>query len=188
MYLVVGLGNPGKKYEGSRHNLGFQVVEKLSQRLGGVKPDYKHQALVAVTSYMDKPVILAQPLTYMNLSGRAVNQMIRNYHIDSNCLLVVYDDLDLPAGSIRLRGTGGSGGHRGLQSIIDILGTNCFPRLRVGIGSAPDYMEPAEYVLMPVGGQEKIIFDEAVARSAEAVLHYIEHGLDAAMNIYNCIK
>ena len=188
MYLIVGLGNPGKKYEGSRHNLGFQVIERLSQRFSGVKPEYKHEALVAVTYFMDIPVMLAQPLTYMNLSGRAVKALVRNYHVDLEHLMVVYDDLDLPPGTIRLRGMGGSGGHRGLQSIIDAIGTDSFPRLRIGIGGAPDYMDPAEYVLVPADDKEQVVLDDAVTYSADAVLHYIEFGLEAAMNKFNSKK
>ncbi len=185
MYLIVGLGNPGKDYAGSRHNLGFQVVELLSKMINVAKPNQKHWSLIAETAYRRRKVMLAQPLTYMNLSGRAVKEIMRNYRVDIDRLLVIYDDLDLPAGAIRLRGKGGSAGHRGIQSIIDALGTSEFPRLRIGIGMAPEGMEPADYVLLPVEGPDKMLLEQAVARSADAALHFIERGLDAAMNSYN---
>jgi len=185
MYLIVGLGNPGKDYSGSRHNLGFQVVEFISKKIDVVRPSQKHWSLIAETSYKRRKIMLAQPLTYMNLSGRAVKELMRNYRVDIDRLLVIYDDLDLPAGAIRLRGRGGSAGHRGIQSIIDALGTSEFPRLRIGIDRAPEGMEPADYVLLPVEGQDKILLEQAVARSAEAALFFVERGLEAAMNSYN---
>ncbi len=185
MYLIVGLGNPGKDYAGSRHNLGFQVVEALSEKINAARPNQKHWSLIAETAYKRRKVMLAQPLTYMNLSGRAVKELMRNYRIDIDRLLVIYDDLDLPAGAIRLRGSGGSAGHRGIQSIIDTLGTSEFPRLRIGIGKAPEGLEPADYVLQPVEGQDKILLEQAVVRSADATLLFVERGLEAAMNSYN---
>jgi peptidyl-tRNA hydrolase, PTH1 family len=185
MYLIVGLGNPGKDYSGSRHNLGFQVVEYISKKIGAVKPNQKHWSLIAETTYKRRKVMLAQPLTYMNLSGRAVKELMRNYRVDVDRLLVIYDELDLPAGTIRLRGKGGSAGHRGIQSIIDALGTSEFSRLRIGIDRAPEGMEPSDYVLLPVEGQDKIVLEQAVARSAEAALLFVEQGLEAAMNSYN---
>ena len=185
MYLIVGLGNPGKDYAGSRHNLGFQVVEALSKQINAARPKQKHWSLIADTAYKSRKVMLAQPLTYVNLSGRAVKELVRYYRVDIGRLLVIYDDLDLPAGVIRLRGRGGSAGHRGIQSIIDALGTSEFPRLRIGIGRAPEGLEPADYVLIPVEGQDKTLLEQAVERSANATLLFVERGLEAAMNIYN---
>lgn len=187
MYLIVGLGNPGKEYTGSRHNLGFQVVEALSRRLKSAKTVQKHWSLCAVAKYKDKQVVLAQPLTYMNLSGRAVTELLRNNHIDLSALLVIYDDLDLPPGMIRLRQKGGSAGHRGIQSIIENLGTNEFPRLRIGIGKPPEKTEGSDYVLEPVEPEDSILIDEAIARAVEAALLFIDEGLEAAMNIFNQI-
>jgi peptidyl-tRNA hydrolase, PTH1 family len=185
MYLIVGLGNPGKEYAGSRHNLGFQVIELLSKKINAARPSQKHWALIAETAYKRRKVMLAQPLTYMNLSGKAVKELMRNYRVDISRLLVIYDDLDLPAGVIRLRGRGGSAGHRGIQSIIDVLGFSEFPRLRIGIGKAPEGMEPADYVLLPVEGHDKVLLGQAVERSADAALLFVEHGLEAAMNAFN---
>jgi len=185
MYLIVGLGNPGKEYAGSRHNLGFQVVEALSRRLQIKGTSNKHWAITAESNFKGEKVMLAQPITYMNLSGRAVRELVRYYKVEFSDLLVIYDDLDIPPGSIRLRAGGGSAGHRGLQSIIDSLGTNEFPRLRIGIGKAPDGIEAAEYVLLPVEEPDKTLLKEAVERSVDAVLSFIYSGLESAMNVYN---
>ncbi len=185
MNLVVGLGNPGQQYAGSRHNLGYQVVRTLSLRLQTGKPAQKHRALLAVAEYKAKQVILAQPLTYMNRSGLAVIELLRDYHIDLPEMLIICDDLDLPPGVIRLRKKGGSAGHRGIQSIIDTLGTADFPRLRIGVGKPPPFMEGSDYVLQPIGQQELDLINGALERAVEAVLFFISEGLEAAMNIYN---
>lgn len=185
MHLIAGLGNPGKKYEGSRHNLGFRVVESLSRRLKTGRPTQKHKALYTVADYKSKQVILAQPLTYMNRSGLAVIELLRNYDLELPNLLVVFDDLDLPPGAIRLRKKGGSAGHRGIQSIIDVLGTAEFPRLRIGVGKPPSFSDGAEYVLQQIDANDQTLINEAVERAAEAALLFVSDGLDAAMNIYN---
>jgi peptidyl-tRNA hydrolase, PTH1 family len=185
MYLIVGLGNPGSKYAGTRHNLGFQVVEALSRRLKSNKPVQKHWALCAAAEFKGRKVMLAQPLTYMNRSGRAVVELVRNYHIEPDRIMVIYDDLDLPPGVIRLRKKGGSAGHRGIQSIIESLGTAEFPRLRIGVGKPPEGMDAADYVLKPAGAIDAALIEEALAKAGEAVLVFISDGLEAAMNIYN---
>lgn len=185
MHLIVGLGNPGKEYTGSRHNLGYQVVEALAKRLNTATPVQKHWSLCTVVGYKDRQVILAQPLTYMNLSGRAVIELLRNNRVELKDLLVIYDDLDLPPGAIRLRQKGGSAGHRGIQSIIDTLDTTEFPRLRIGIGKPPDGVEGSEYVLQSVEAPDSNLIVEAIDRAVGAVLLFIEEGLEAAMNAYN---
>ncbi len=185
MYLIVGLGNPGKAYAGSRHNLGFQVVEALSRELKSSRPAAKHRSLCALTEYNGKQLLLVQPLTYMNLSGRAVNELASNYQVSLENLLVIYDDLDLPPGLIRLRQRGGSAGHRGLQSIIDYLGTDQFARLRIGIGKAPDGLDTAAYVTGPVDEPDRSLLAEAVDRAVEAALMFVVEGPLAVMNSYN---
>lgn len=185
MQLIVGLGNPGIKYRGSRHNLGFQVVEALSGRLQTEAPTSRHKALFVVTAYKAKRIILAQPLTYMNRSGQAVGELMRYYKVSPSDILVIYDDLDLPPGTIRLRNNGGSGGHRGIQSIIDTLGTNDFRRLRIGIGKPPPFLEGADYVLQTIRQPELDLINDALERAVEAVLCYISDGLETAMNDYN---
>jgi peptidyl-tRNA hydrolase, PTH1 family len=185
MYLVVGLGNPGKEYSGSRHNLGFQAVELLSRRLQTGRPFQKHWSLCASAEYRGCQVMLAQPLTYMNRSGRAVLELVRNYHLDLSNLLIIYDDLDLPPGMIRMRKKGGSAGHRGIQSIIESLGTTEFPRLKIGIGKPSSDFEGADYVLQPPDPPDLASLNAALDKAAEAVLLYISDGLDAAMNNFN---
>ncbi len=185
MHLIVGLGNPGEKYEGSRHNLGFRVVEELSRRLPAGKPIKKHKSLYAVAKYKAAQVILAQPLTYMNRSGLAVNELMRNFKLNPDDLLIVFDDLDLPPGTIRLRKKGGSAGHRGIESIINVLGTADFPRLRIGIGKPSSSIDSAEYVLQKIDSPAQELIDEAVDRAVEAALLFIYEGLEAAMNTYN---
>lgn len=185
MYLIVGLGNPGKEYTGSRHNLGYQVVEALSRRLKTAKPVQKYWSLCAAADYKDKQVMLVQPLTYMNRSGRAVIELLRNNPVNLAELMIVYDDLDLPPGVIRLRRKGGSAGHRGIQSIIEALGTTEFPRLRIGIGKPPGEIEGGDYVLQPVDPADSALIDEVITRAVEAVILFIEEGLETAMNTYN---
>lgn len=185
MYLIVGLGNPGKEYAASRHNLGFQVVATLSECLKAPKPVQKHWSLCAGVAYKRKQIMLAQPLTYMNRSGRAVYELIRNNSIELSRLMVVYDDLDLPPGKIRLRARGGSGGHRGLQSIVDSLGGEDFARLRIGIGRPPGIMESSDYVLQQIEPADAELFNEAVTRAVDAVILFVDQGLEAAMNTYN---
>lgn len=185
MYLIVGLGNPGKEYTGSRHNLGYQVVKALSRRLKTAKPVQKYWSLCAAADYKDKQVMLVQPLTYMNRSGRAVIELLRNNPVNLAELMIVYDDLDLPPGVIRLRRKGGSAGHRGIQSIIEALGTTEFPRLRIGIGKPPGEIEGGDYVLQPVDPADSALIDEVITRAVEAVILFIEEGLETAMNTYN---
>lgn len=188
MYLIVGLGNPGKAYAGSRHNLGFRVVEALSHKLRSSRPAAKHRSLCALTEYKGRQLLLAQPLTYMNLSGRSVNELVHNYQVDLENLLVIYDDLDLPPGVIRLRQRGGSAGHRGLQSIIDDLGTDQFARLRIGIGKVPDDLDSADYVTGPVDEPDRSLLAEAVDRAVEATLLFVGDSPLAVMNSYNQVK
>jgi peptidyl-tRNA hydrolase, PTH1 family len=185
MYLIVGLGNPGKEYSGSRHNLGYQVVEALSRRLKTAKPIQKYWSLCAAADYKDKQIMLVQPLTYMNRSGRAVIELLRNNPVNLAELMIVYDDLDLPPGTIRLRRKGGSAGHRGIQSIIEALATTEFPRLRIGIGKPPGEIESGDYVLQPVDPADSALIDEVITRAVEAIILFIEEGLETAMNTYN---
>lgn len=185
MNLIVGLGNPLKKYKGSRHNLGFAAVEKLAGVLQSASPSQKHHSLFTVSSYAGKKVLLAQPLTYMNRSGLAVSELLRYYKISPEELLVIYDDLDLPPGVIRLKGRGGSAGHRGIQSIINSLDTSDFPRLRIGIGKPPPFVETPDYVLQPINGPDKELIEIALERAVDAALAFVRDGLEAAMNVYN---
>jgi peptidyl-tRNA hydrolase, PTH1 family len=185
MYAIIGLGNPGKAYAGTRHNLGFQLVEALSGRLAAGRPFHCEWSLCATAACEGREMILAQPLTYMNRSGRAVAELVRRYTLRQENIVIVHDDLDLPPGAIRLRRGGGSAGHRGVQSVIDTLGTADFVRLRIGIGKPADHTAGSDFVLEPAAPEEQGLLDTAVARGVEAILLLVREGLDAAMNKYN---
>jgi len=185
MNLIVGLGNPKKRYSDTRHNLGFRVVKKLANRLEASAPVSKHRSLLAEAEYSDRKLLLVQPLTYMNRSGLAVKEIISSYSLDIEEVMVVYDDLDLSPGTIRIRQKGGGAGHRGVQSIIDTLGTEEFPRLRIGIGKPPPGMEASDYVLQPLEGEDRELIEAALDRAAEAVLSFVSEGLESAMNNFN---
>ncbi|HSW34982.1 MAG TPA: aminoacyl-tRNA hydrolase [Candidatus Limnocylindrales bacterium] len=185
MYLIVGLGNPGREYAGSRHNLGFRVVGALTHRLRSAKPATKGWSVVTVAIFNTNKVMLAQPLTYMNRSGRAVAELMRNNQISLEEMLVIHDDLDLPPGVIRLSSGGGSAGHRGIQSIIETIGTPAFSRLRIGVGKPDQGTDVVDYVLEPIGQAESELIDVAVEKSVEAVLVFLREGMTAAMNRFN---
>jgi PTH1 family peptidyl-tRNA hydrolase len=184
--LVVGLGNPGAEYADHRHNVGFRVVEAVAHDHGLPFARQKRaKARVAQGQIAGHQVLLAKPLTFMNLSGKSVSRLSRAHEIPPERILVVYDDLDLPLGRLRLRSQGGSGGHRGMRSIIGFLGTQAFPRLRVGIDRPPGRMDPAEYVLRPFGEEQEVLVARVVARAAAAVQCWLAGGIVAAMDLFN---
>jgi len=184
-FLIAGLGNPGREFEHNRHNVGFMLLnclaEKLSHRFGKVQS----KALVAQAIYEGERIILMKPQTYMNNSGTSVSSLVRFYKVPFNNLLVVYDDVDLPLGILRIRPSGGSAGQKGMQSIIERLGTDEFPRLRIGTGRPPGRKEAADYVLQDFPPQEIELLEETLDRAVEAVLAFIRDGLDRTMNLYN---
>jgi len=184
-FLIVGLGNPGPRYAPNRHNAGFRCVDLLAQRHNLTFDRLQHRALVATGTIVDEQVVLAKPLTYMNLSGQAVGPLVRSYKIPLDQLLVVYDDLDLPLGTIRLRPRGGAGGHKGMRSIINQLGSQDFPRLRIGIGRPPAGWDPADYVLSDFTPDELPLFRSAADNAVQAIECWLTEGLDAAMNRFN---
>ncbi len=184
-YLVAGLGNPGRKYERNRHNVGFMLLNRLAEKLGEPFNKVESRALIAKTSYHGERVILVKPQTYMNDSGKAVVSILNFYKVPLENLLVVYDDVDLPLGTLRLRPAGGSAGQKGMQSIIDRLGTESFPRLRIGTGRPPGKKEAADYVLENFPADEAELLTETLERAMEAVLTYLQVGLERAMNAYN---
>ncbi len=183
-YLVVGLGNPGPQYAGHRHNVGFQVVDVLARR-HGVRFRGRRRALVAEGTIAGRAVVVAKPLTFMNLSGEAVAELVRAYAITPARLLVVYDDMDLPLGKLRLRPRGGSGGHRGMASVIRALGTDAVPRLRVGIGRPPPHVDPATYVLRDFSPQEEEVMEIVRQEAADAVDVWLAEGIQVAMDRFN---
>jgi len=184
VWLVVGLGNPGRRYEGTRHNAGFMAVERLQRRLPEGTSRARFQAHIVETRDGDSRVVLAQPQTFMNESGIAVAQLVRWYKVPLERLLVVYDDLDLPLGTIRLRADGSDGGHNGIASIIRSLKTNTFPRLRIGI-SRPASGPTVPYVLSRFNATERRELEDILDRTSDAILVWIREGLVSAMNQFN---
>jgi PTH1 family peptidyl-tRNA hydrolase len=182
--LIIGLGNPGRKYAGNRHNVGFQCLDRLAEAWGLSFSRQKHKALLTQGEIAGLKVILAKPQTFMNLSGEAVERLAWFYKVSPKDILVIYDDLDLPVGKIRLRPEGGSGGHKGMKSIIEHLGTNGFCRLRVGIGRPP-HGDPVDYVLGDFAPAERIAMDRACERVVSAVELWLAEGIVVAMNKYN---
>ena len=184
-FLIAGLGNRGREFQNNRHNVGFMLVSHLAERLGVSFSRMQSKALVTKGEYKGKRLILAKPQTYMNLSGQAVAPLVRFYKVPLENLLVAFDDVDLPFGVLRLRPSGGSGGQKGMQSIISTLGTEEFPRLRVGIDRPPGRMEASDYVLQDFSKDQAEALAEILDRGVEAVLTFIDEGLDAAMNKFN---
>jgi PTH1 family peptidyl-tRNA hydrolase len=183
--LIVGLGNPGREYAAHRHNVGFQVVDALAHAHKLAFSGRKGLARIARGEIGGQPVILAKPQTFMNLSGKSVGRLSRTLDVPPERILVIYDDLDLPLGRLRLRAEGSSGGHKGIRSIIDVLGTQAFPRLRVGIDRPPGRMDPVDYVLRPFDRDQKPFLAEAVARAAATVECWLAEGIIAAMDRFN---
>ncbi len=184
-HLVVGLGNPGRPYQHNRHNVGFHVVDRLAERHGLTFSRQQNGALVASGSIGGCPVILAKPQKFMNLSGGPVAALVKFYRIPPQRLLVIYDDLDLPLAVIRLRPAGGSGGHKGVQNIIERLGRQDFARLRVGIGRPPGRMDPADYVLQDFSAEQLPLIEGAWERAADAVEVWLSEGIEQAMSRFN---
>jgi len=186
MFLIVGLGNPGREYANTRHNIGFRCVDALAARHNLAFEDKKKsKAKIALGRIQGHRVLLAKPQTYMNLSGGAVQGLAAFYQIPPAQMMVIFDDLDLPVGTLRIRPKGGSGGHKGVTDIIQRLGTQDFPRIRVGIGRPDTLMDPASYVLRPFEGPDEAEIAGAVERVILAVETWLTEGIDLAMNCYN---
>jgi len=185
MRLVIGLGNPGRRYRGTRHNIGWEVLDRLAREHDIRIATDEGWAEVGRGAIGGQRVLLARPHTYVNASGTAVADLRRRHRIPLEHLLVVVDDLDLPAGAVRMRARGSHGGHNGLRSIIEALGTSDFARIRVGIGRPPSGVDPAEFVLERPSGDDRQILDEAVTRAAEGASLWIVHGADVAMRHAN---
>lgn len=180
MYIIVGLGNPGMEYRNTNHNMGFRVIDELARKHGITVEKSKCKALIGEGMIAGKKCVLAKPQTYMNLSGESVVQLISWYKPDTAAqLIVVYDDIDLPAGKLRFRADGSAGTHNGMRNIIALTGTMVFPRIRVGVGRPPEYMDLADYVLSKPSGEAAQAIDEAIKKAAEAAEKYIEEGLES---------
>lgn len=186
MKLVVGLGNPGPRYRDTLHNVGFMVVDVLATRHGVTFESAPADALTAkIRGLGGDTVLLAKPLTFMNLSGRAVADLVRFYKIALDDLLVVVDEVALPAGQLRVRARGSAGGHNGLKSIIGLLGSEAFPRLRVGVGRGDPRRDLADHVLAKIDPAMRAIVDELVGRAADAVESFLTDGIEKTMNVFN---
>jgi PTH1 family peptidyl-tRNA hydrolase len=183
--LIVGLGNPGLEYSATRHNLGFLCLDRLATRHRLRFTGKRAKSVLARGTVNGNDLALAKPQTYMNLSGESVRELLRIYKMPTSGLLVVYDDVDLPTGTVRIRERGGPGTHNGMRSIVDELGTTDFARLRIGVGMPTDGQKLADYVLGLPTPEERIVLDEAIDRSVEAIETVARRGIGAAMNQFN---
>lgn len=186
MYIIVGLGNPTKEYENTRHNIGFDVIDKLADRFSITVLEKKHKALIGKGMINGQKVILAKPQTYMNLSGESVRELIDYYKIEEETeLIVIYDDISLDVGQLRIRKKGSAGGHNGIKSIIQHLGTDTFPRIKMGVGEKPKGYDLADYVLGHFKKEERVIMDESALAATKAVELMVVDEIGEAMNLYN---
>ena len=183
--LIVGLGNPGAKYENTRHNIGWMAVEALAKKHGLSFSKQEHKAMVASGNIAGRRVLIAKPLTYMNLSGESVGPLSRFYKVDLADILLVSDQLDSPLGTLRMRPNGSSGGQNGLKHIFERLGTQEIARLRLGISRPPGRMDPAAWVLSPFRGDDAILAAQVVDRAILAMETWLRDGTEPAMNRYN---
>ncbi|MFN3422475.1 MAG: aminoacyl-tRNA hydrolase [Armatimonadota bacterium] len=183
--LIVGIGNPGPEYAQTRHNVGFRVVNLLARQLGVKREEARFKGIFAVAKLDELNIGLLKPLTYVNLSGQSVREAVDLLGLTTEQILVVLDDAQLPLGKLRLRAKGSSGGHKGLQSIIEALQTENIPRLRIGIGSPPEGLDMATFVLSPFEPEEEKVIAEAVEAAAEAVKVWAKEGIEAAMQKFN---
>ena len=185
MFVIVGLGNPGKKYEKTRHNMGFLAIDKLAEKHDIKVNKLKHKALTGDGFIFGQKALLVKPQTYMNLSGESVREIISYYDIDLEDLIVIYDDFDLETGTIRIRKKGSAGSHNGMKSIIGQIQSKDFPRIRIGIGKSGGGAEWKDFVLGKTSKQDEKLIEDAVDRAADAVGCILEKGIDEAMNEYN---
>ncbi len=183
--IVVGLGNPGNKYKNTRHNVGFCAIDVLAEKYGIRVDQLKHKALMGDGSIRGERVLLVKPQTFMNLSGESVREIAEWYKLPLGNMIVIYDDVDLPLGTVRIRPKGSSGTHNGMKSVIYQLQSDDFPRIRIGIGEAPENWDLADYVLSKVSGDEAKVIRQSVERAAAAAAAIVTDGVAAAMNVYN---
>ncbi|MBQ1407540.1 MAG: aminoacyl-tRNA hydrolase [Eubacterium sp.] len=185
MYIICGLGNPGKKYENTRHNLGFLTIDRIAESLSVKIGRSKFNALTGETRIAGEKVLLVKPQTYMNLSGEAVRDIVRFYKVPVENLIVIYDDFDLPLGTLRIRKFGSAGTHNGMRSVIYQLNSDRFPRIRIGIGEENRARDLVDFVIGGFSKESASIARESVIRAAEAAVSILEDGIDKAMNRFN---
>ena len=186
MFIIAGLGNPTKEYEGTRHNVGFDVIDRLSEKYNIAVDTKKHRALIGKGMIAGQKVILAKPQTYMNLSGESIRSLLDYYKVDEEHeLLVIYDDVSLGVGQLRIRAKGSAGGHNGIKNIIAHLGGQVFPRIKIGVGEKPPKYDLADYVLGHFSKAEKVLMDEGYDNAVRAVERIVSGDIEGAMNEYN---
>ena len=187
-YAICGLGNPGKEYENTRHNIGYRVVDDIARGFGVEIRKSKFNANFVEIKHSGKRILLIKPLTYMNNSGDCLRKVAGFYKLELKRLIVIYDDIDLPVGVLRIRQFGGPGTHNGMKSITDALGSDQFPRIRIGIGSPPKFFDLKKYVLSSFSDEDRAVVENNVTNAAKAALDIIESGIDISMNRYNTAK
>lgn len=186
MYIIAGLGNPGIKFENTRHNLGFMAIDRLAEKYDIPVNRRKFQGLIGEGRIGTDKVVLLKPQTYMNLSGRSIREIVRYYKIPADHLIVIYDDFDLPLGALRIRKNGGPGTHNGMRSVVAETGTTDFPRIRIGTGASGD--SAIEFVIGKMNESDRRILDETAAAAADAAADIVQIGIDNAMNRHNSRK
>ena len=185
MYLIIGLGNPEEEYSKTRHNMGFDTINKIAEQYNIKINKKKFQGLYEMTTIEGKKVILVKPQTYMNLSGNCVKEIADFYKVSKEEILVIYDDMDIEPGKIKIRKKGSSGGHNGMKSIIQMLGTEEFPRIRIGIGRPKHNGDEINYVIGSIPDEEILKLNDGIEIAKEAVIEILENGIDSAMNKFN---
>lgn len=185
VFIIVGLGNPGAEYAHTRHNAGFDTMALLEKHYSVTLGRKMLQGILAEITGEDRKIVLCEPQTFMNRSGECVRELLSWYHCPPDHLMVIYDDIDLPPGKVRVRKSGGPGTHNGMRSIVEQLGTQDFPRIRVGTGDRPEGRDLADWVLSRCSREEQPVMDEAFARAAEAAADWADHGIDHAMQLGN---
>lgn len=185
MKIIIGLGNPGRDYAGTRHNVGFSVIYNISDAYNIKVDTLKHKALIGKGMIEGEKVILAMPMTYMNLSGESVRELINYYKCSAEDIIVIYDDVSLGVGRLRVRAKGSAGGHNGIKNIISQLGTDVFTRIKVGVGEKPARMDLADYVLGHFSKEEQPVIRDSADRARQAVAVILTEGADSAMNQFN---
>ena len=183
--MFVGLGNPGRKYAYSRHNIGFAFIDEISKSLGIPIKEKRRLATIGIGNVDSQSIVLAKPLTFMNSSGDAVTYLMNRFHISLEDILILYDDMDLPAGKIRIRPSGSAAGHNGMKSIIQAVGTIDIPRLRIGIGHPPPNKDEIEFVLGNFDKSESVLIKKALDQTKQASIDLAIHGIEWAMNNHN---
>lgn len=185
MYLIVGLGNPDAEYDNTRHNMGFNAINGISKKYNIKLKKNKFQGLFEIGEIEGQKVILVKPQTYMNLSGNCVKEIVDFYKIEKENIIIIYDDMDIEPGKIKIRKKGSSGGHNGIKSIIQMLGTDQFSRIRIGIGKPKHKGDEINYVIGPIPNEEKKLLMQGVEKAEKALIEILKNGIDIAMNKFN---